>query len=110
MSDKRLGPPEVDPSGVESRHPEVSMTETAMNELAEIVQEVTTLANAIRDRISIASEDSQLAWIELDPEIERFRDDVAHQGRESVRELRESGFSLKRRLVKLHQEIKPTQS
>jgi hypothetical protein len=108
MSNKRWGPPEVDPSGVESKHPKVSMTEAAMNELAGLVDEVTTLANAIRDRISIASDDSQVAWIELDREIERFRDDVAHRAAESVRELREVGFSLKRRLDRLLQEIKPT--
>jgi hypothetical protein len=108
MSNKRWGPPEVDPSGVESKHPEVSMTEAAMNELAELAHEVTSMANAIRDRLSIASDDSQEAWIELDREIERFRDDVAHRAAESVRELREAGFSLKRRLERLHQEIKPT--
>lgn len=86
------------------------MTAAAMNELAELVHEVTTLANAIRDRISIAGDDFQEAWIELEREIERFRDDVAHRAHESVRELREAGFSLKRRLDRLHQEIKPTQS
>jgi hypothetical protein len=84
------------------------MTEAAMNELAELVHEVTTVANTIRDRISIASDDSQEAWVELDREIERFRNDVAHRAAGSVRELREAGFSLKRRLDRLHEQIKPT--
>ena len=79
-----------------------------MNELAELVHEVTTMANAIRDRICIASDDSQEAWVELDREIARFRDDAANRAAGSVRELREVGFSLKRRLDRLHHEITPT--
>ncbi|MGB5221094.1 MAG: hypothetical protein WBN60_08705 [Polyangiales bacterium] len=86
------------------------MTETAMRELEELARDVRALAGEIRDRISIASQDSQDAWIELDREIERFRREVKQYPEESVSELRETGFTLKRRLRALQSKIKPKQT
>ncbi|MGB5192902.1 MAG: hypothetical protein WBN70_07960 [Polyangiales bacterium] len=86
------------------------MTETAMRELEELARDVRALAGEIRDRISIASQDSQDAWIELDREIERFRREVKQDPEESVSELRETGFTLKRRLRALQSKIKPKQT
>lgn len=83
------------------------MTETAMRELDELARDVRALAGEIRDRISIAGQDSQDAWIELDREIERFRREVKQDPEESVSELRETGFALKRRLRALQSKIKP---
>lgn len=77
-----------------------------MNELAELEDEVRSLANAIRDRISVASKDSQEAWIELDRAVERFRRELARQPEESVAELRAEGFALKRSLRSLHSKIR----
>lgn len=98
--------PKSDPSRVQSKQGGTSMTETAMEELAELARDLQSLANAIRDRISLASEDSQSAWIELDREVERFRAAVERKPKESVLELRETGFALKRRLRSLQTEIK----
>jgi chromosome condensin MukBEF complex kleisin-like MukF subunit len=83
------------------------MTETAMRELEELARDVRALAGEIRDRISIAGQDSQDAWIELDREIERFRREVKQDPEESVSELRETGFALKRRLRALQSKITP---
>jgi len=102
MTDPRAGP-----SRVQSRPSDVSMTEAAMKELAELVRDVRSLANGIRDRISLAGQESQIAWIELDREAERFVREVEQGSNESVRELRETGFSLKRRLRRLRNRIKP---
>ncbi len=81
-----------------------------MRELEELARDVRALAGEIRDRISIASQDSQDAWIELDREIERFRREVKQDPEESVSELRETGFTLKRRLRALQSKIKPKQT
>ena len=102
MTDPRAGPLRV-----QSKPSDVSMTETAMKELAELVRDVRALADDIRDRISLASQESQIAWMELDREAERFVRDVEQESNESVRELRETGFSLKRRLRRLRNRIKP---
>ena len=99
--------PRSDPPSVQSKPEEASMTETAMKELGELARDVRALAREIRDRISIASQDSQDAWIELDRQVERFRREVTQHPEESVGELRETGFALKRRLRSLHNEIKP---
>ena len=102
--------PRSDPPRVQSKPEEASMTETAMRELDELARDVRALAGEIRDRISIASQDSQDAWIELDQEIERFRREVKQDPEESVSELRETGFTLKRRLRALQSKIKPKQT
>lgn len=98
--------PRADPSRVQSERADVSMTETAMRELAELASDVGSLANGIRDRISLASEESQQAWVELDREVDRFRRAVDDDPTDSVRELRETGFALKRRLRRLRNKIK----
>jgi hypothetical protein len=103
MTDPRDGP-----SQVESKPSDPSMTETAARELAELATDIRELAAEIRDRISLASEEGQLAWSELDAQAERFRRDVAQESEGGVRTLRETGFSLKRRLRRLRDQIKST--
>jgi hypothetical protein len=104
--EKSMTDPKSDPSRVQSKPGETSMTETAMEELAELARDLHSLANTIRDRISLASEDSQSRWIELDREVERFRRAVEQEPKDSVLELRETGFALKRRLRNLRADIK----
>ncbi len=103
MTDPRAGP-----SRVESKPSDPSMTETAARELTELAKDIQELAAEIRDRISLASEDAQLAWSELDARAERFRREVEQESGEGLRTLRETGFSLKRRLRRLRDRIKPT--
>jgi hypothetical protein len=84
------------------------MTETALAELAELARDVQSLANRVRDRISLAGEESQRAWVELDREVQQFQREVERKPEDAVGALRETGFALKRRLRKLSATIKPT--
>ena len=84
------------------------MVETALSELVELARDVGALANEIRDNISLAGEESRNAWIELDREVERFREEAARGPKGSVSAVRERGFALKRRLRALRAKIDPS--
>ncbi|MGD8318760.1 MAG: hypothetical protein PVH21_12610 [Myxococcales bacterium] len=97
--------PKADPSRLQSKRSNASMTETAMRELGELARDVQHLSDGIRDRIGTASRQLQPAWIEIEREVERFRRAVEDASLESVSELRETGFALKRRLRRLRSEV-----
>jgi len=98
--------PKADPSRVQSARVSASMTETAMKELSELAGDVQRLSDGVRDRMRVASPSSQRAWNEIRPEVQRFRRAVSEASLDSVSELREAGFALKRHLRRLHNEVK----
>lgn len=100
--------PKSDPSRVRSEPARRSMTETALDELAELGHDIQSLANRVRDRISLAGEESQRAWVELDRDVQQFQREVEREPEDAIGALRETGFALKRRLRKLNAQIKPT--
>lgn len=99
--------PRFDPTRVESKPAGVSMTDTAMNELAELARDTRSLANAIRDGISLASQESQEAWVELDRQLETFLEAIEESPEQSLSKLREMGFALRRSLRALRDRIEP---